>query len=131
MIELLDIPRRAEWKVLICGDRRWNDKKIIHKLLMGLAQMNALVTVIEGCAKGADRVACVYDDPRFVHEHYPADWEKHGKAAGPIRNLKMLNDGKPDLVVAFHDDLENSKGTKHMVSIAQKAGIPTYLVSHD
>jgi hypothetical protein len=41
----------------------------------------------------------------------PADWANHGKAAGPIRNRKML-DLKPDLVLAFHADLTNSKGTK-------------------
>jgi len=40
----------------------------------------------------------------------------------------MLKDNPDiDLVVAFHDDIENSKGTKHMVNIAQKNGIKTLL----
>jgi len=58
-------------------------------------------------------------------EEYPAEWDKYGRAAGPIRNMKMLKLGA-DLVVAFHDNLAASRGTKHMVSIAEKAGIPVW-----
>ena len=36
----------------------------------------------------------------------------------------MLEEGKPDKVLAFHEDIESSKGTKHMVKISQEAGIP-------
>ena len=50
---------------------------------------------------------------------YPADWELHGKSAGPIRNQQMLIEGKPDLVLAF----PGGKGTAHMVSIAKKKGV--------
>lgn len=55
---------------------------------------------------------------------FPADWDKYGRSAGPIRNGEMLKQGKPDLVVAFHDDIENSKETKDMVRQAREAGIP-------
>lgn len=51
---------------------------------------------------------------------YHADWNAHGRSAGPIRNAKMLAEGKPDLVVAF----PGGKGTAHMVGIARKAGVP-------
>ena len=36
----------------------------------------------------------------------------------------MLDEGKPDTVVYFHDNIERSKGTKDMVSRAKKAGLP-------
>lgn len=62
------------------------------------------------------------------HERYPADWEKHGKAAGPIRNQQMLTEGKPDIVVAFSDNLSNSKGTADMCRRAHKAGLPVYVI---
>ncbi len=55
---------------------------------------------------------------------FPAEWERFGKSAGPIRNQKMLDEGKPDLVIAFHEDLEKSRGTKDMISRAFRKGIP-------
>ena len=55
---------------------------------------------------------------------FPAQWDKYGKSAGVIRNQQMLDEGKPDTVVYFHDNIERSKGTKDMVSRAKKAGLP-------
>ena len=57
-------------------------------------------------------------------EVYPANWTEYGPSAGPIRNQQMLDEGKPDVVVFFHSDLKNSKGTKDMVRRSIKAGIP-------
>jgi hypothetical protein len=51
---------------------------------------------------------------------FPADWERHGRKAGPIRNRTMLAVGKPDLVVAF----PGRRGTEHMVAIARNANVP-------
>ena len=66
---------------------------------------------------------------RVALECYPADWDRHGKAAGPIRNQRMIDTGV-DLVVAFHDDLEHSKGTGHMVKIARLHGRPVWHLRH-
>ena len=52
------------------------------------------------------------------------------RAAGPIRNQRMLVEGKPDLVIAFHDDLESSRGTKDMIKRSLKAGIRVWHYSH-
>ncbi|WP_152966102.1 hypothetical protein [Pseudobacteroides cellulosolvens] len=54
---------------------------------------------------------------------YPADWQRFGESAGPIRNALMLKMEKPDLVLIFHDDLASSKGSRDMLSRAIKAGI--------
>jgi hypothetical protein len=99
-----------------------------------------LVVIEGGCRRwhkergdyvGADYFAEMWCDRRHVaHEQYPADWEQYGKAAGMMRNRQMLEEGKPDLVVAFHDDIAASKGTKNMVDIARAAGVETHLVSH-
>ena len=51
---------------------------------------------------------------------YPADWDTHGRGAGPIRNKQMLEEGKPDLVIAF----PGGKGTANMIGQAKEAGIP-------
>ncbi len=58
-------------------------------------------------------------------EAYPAEWARYHHAAGPIRNKQMLTEGKPDLVIAFHNDIEKSKGSKNMVALAKKHDIPT------
>ena len=47
------------------------------------------------------------------------DWKKYGKKAGPLRNQQMLEEGKPDLVVAF----PGGNGTADMVRRAKKANI--------
>jgi acyl-CoA synthetase (NDP forming) len=51
---------------------------------------------------------------------FPANWKKHGKSAGPIRNQLMLDVGKPDLVIAF----PGGSGTADMIRRARKAGVP-------
>jgi hypothetical protein len=81
--------------------------------------------VIEGEAKGADEMA--RDVANALHipvEAYPAEWETYGRAAGPIRNQQMLDNGAPDLVVYFAVNLETSVGTRDMVRRAEKARVP-------
>lgn len=116
-------------KILICGDRNWNDYNLI---LETLKKLEDVTVVIQGEAKGADyqgkTAAKALDIPV---QSYPADWNTYGKSAGPIRNHQMLQEGKPDLILAFHDDLIHSKGTKHMVEIATKAGIEVRVIKHN
>lgn len=115
-------------KVLICGDREYKNIECIRSWLCKLQDWG-YTTVIEGEARGADSIA--RDEARkmnFIIEPYPAQWNRFGKAAGPIRNYRMLTEGKPNLVIAFHGDINNSKGTKNMIEIADKAGVKTILV---
>jgi UDP-N-acetylmuramoylalanine-D-glutamate ligase len=58
------------------------------------------------------------------HVAFPADWKTHGKAAGPKRNRQMLDDAKPDLVVAF----PGGRGTDDMVNKAKSRGVPVVRV---
>lgn len=112
-------------RVLICGDRHWSDWQAIDTYV-SLLPVGSVV--IQGEAPGADsaaREAAVAHG--YAFESYPADWAAYGRAAGPIRNKQMLTEGQPDLVVAFHDDLESSKGTMNMISQARKAGVPVQI----
>lgn len=115
-------------RVLICGDREWTNWRLINDIVRECLRPRD--TIIEGCARGADRAA---EDAGKRHnipvKHFPANWNRDGKRAGPIRNALMLRIGQPDAVWAFHNDIENSKGTKHMVTIARKAGIPVEIYS--
>lgn len=84
-------------------------------------------TIIEGEARGADTLAKQWAEERYLPvEKYPANWDTHGKAAGPIRNKQMLTEGKPDLVIAFL--APNSRGTANMISQAEKAGVPVKVI---
>ena len=81
--------------------------------------------IIHGGAKGADTVADDWAVTNFLTpEVYHADWGTHKRAAGIIRNAEMLRDGKPGLVIAA----KGGNGTAHMVSIAEKAGVPVIKV---
>lgn len=114
-------------KVIVCGDRNWTAAGIIDRELEALALEIPKLTIVEGCARGADTMAeswaYWYEVPII---HHPADWDRYGKAAGSIRNREMLNEG-PVLVVAFHKNLNKSRGTRHMVEIARAAGVPIRL----
>lgn len=112
-------------RVLVCGGRDYSDYDTVCKTLdeiinLPFEEAYTKVVIIHGMARGADALADKYAVNRYIPvESYPADWEKHGRAAGHVRNKQMLDEGKPDLVIAF----PGGKGTANMVEQAQKAGI--------
>lgn len=115
-------------RVLVCGSRDFDDRAAIGNRLWVLMARIGPFTVIEGDARGADRIAGEWADLMGVpHLRFPADWKRYGRAAGPIRNQQMLDEGRPDLVLAFTHDITTSKGTKDMVTRAQQAGLPVYI----
>lgn len=86
------------------------------------------LVIIAGAAKGVDSVAIDWAVVNWcMYEEYWADWNKHGKAAGHIRNKQMIDEGKPDLVIAF----PGGRGTANMVSQARAAGIPVEEVEYN
>jgi hypothetical protein len=89
--------------------------------------------LIEGECRGVDHLARKIAEIELHIDvrRYPADWDRYGKAAGPRRNQQMLDDGRPNEVWAFHDDLANSKGTKDMVERAMAADIPVWHFTHE
>ena len=115
-------------KILFCGDREWKDISLIQAVMQVLQP----TTVIEGEARGADvQSRQVAKSLGIYFKPYPAKWKKFGKAAGPIRNRQMYEEGMPDLVVAFHDTIAKSTGTKDMLEVAKVGRTPTVLVSHE
>jgi UDP-N-acetylmuramoylalanine-D-glutamate ligase len=105
-------------KVLVCGGREFDDFRLLAETLDKHTDSSTLI--IHGNAIGADFLARVY--AKYCHmgeKRFPADWKKYGKAAGHIRNQQMLDEGKPDLVIAF----PGGDGTADMVRRARKAGV--------
>lgn len=115
-------------RVLVCGDRNWLYEAPIRRELRKLPKGSV---IIEGEARGADQLgAKIAEELGFEVERYPAQWDRYPRgAAGPIRNRQMLVEGKPDLVLAFHEDITCSKGTKNMVTQATKAGVSVRIIS--
>jgi hypothetical protein len=117
-------------RVLVCGSRSYDKCDWpLHAVLDWVRQADHL-TVIHGAARGVDSQFGELAAIRGANViEYPADWNKHGKSAGPIRNQQMLDEGKPDVVIAFIDKpLRLSHGTSDMVARAKKAGVMTYVV---
>lgn len=111
-------------RVLVCGGRDFTDSILLKKTLNKLKPK----LIIHGCAYGADSLANVYAFANNIpQEKYQAEWDKYGRSAGPIRNNKMLKEGKPTVVVAF----PGGRGTDHMKSIAREAGIPVIEVEKE
>jgi hypothetical protein len=112
-------------RILVCGGRQYTDAVRLVQVLDALHKKTPVAVVIHGDAYGADRLADLWASVNDVPvQPYPADWDRYGNAAGPIRNRQMLVDGRPDLVVAF----PGKHGTDHMVSIAKKAGVEVQVV---
>lgn len=108
-------------RVLVCGGRDYSDYGKVNRTLRGLWLSPERDVIIYGGASGADRLAREWAEEHFIASQcFQADWTKHGKAAGPLRNQKMLDEGKPDLVVAF----PGGNGTADMVRRAKQAGVP-------
>jgi len=121
------------YKVLICGDRNWTDPDMIRNVITGLkayaSGMHQELLIIEGGAEGADKMAKRIGNELDVHvAEVEALWDTRHRSAGPQRNLIMLS-LQPDAVVAFHNNIEKSRGTAHTVRHAKKAGIPTQVIS--
>lgn len=113
--------------VLITGSREWTDRDLMRRVLD--RELTALdpslaadVTVMHGACRGADLMAArLLNTSVYKVRAFPADWQTHGKRAGILRNLQMLDEG-PVLVLAFQ--VGRSRGTQHVIDEARKRNIP-------
>jgi hypothetical protein len=134
-------------RVLVCGGRDYGriprgcpsdqlphygriaerERFLLFEALDNLTSDSVISLIIHGAASGADSFAqCWADSRKIVALPFKAEWETKGKAAGPLRNQRMLDEGKPDLVVAF----PGGRGTADMVRRARAAGIRVVEVGH-
>jgi hypothetical protein len=106
--------------VLVCGGRNYWDGNRVWRVLNAAVDRLGLSVVIQGGATGADNLAWQWArDHGVPFETYAADWHAQGNAAGPIRNQRMIDEGRPDVVIAF----PGGRGTADMVRRAEAAGI--------
>ena len=107
-------------RVLVCGGRDYENRLKLFYELDSLNVTQSIDCIIHGGARGADYLAKLWGRERQITVlEFPANWERDGKAAGPIRNQQMLVTGNPDLVMAF----PGGRGTADMVNRARKANV--------
>jgi len=105
-----------DMRVLVCGGRNFDDAERVAIALNGITPTE----VAQGGASGADYLALAWCRRHGIPcRTYTADWESDGRAAGPLRNQAMLEDFRPDMVLAF----PGGNGTRDMVRKARKAGV--------
>jgi len=106
-------------RILVCGGRDYADREALWEFLDNYSPP-AITAIISGMARGADTLAAEWAITYgVVLRPFPANWREHGKAAGAIRNQQMIDEGMPDVVVAFPGGV----GTADMVRRARKAKI--------
>ena len=113
-------------KVIVAGCRDFKDYDLLKEKLNHYRNYTGkMYELVSGGAQGADFLGEKYALENGIPiKHFPADWDKHGRAAGPIRNQQMAD--YADVLIAVWDG--QSKGTKNMISCMNKLKKPVYIV---
>jgi hypothetical protein len=128
-------------RVIITGGRDFNDYELlsnkcieikvachIHGLTNGSLDD---IEIVCGKARGADTLGEQFAKRQgYKIKYFPANWDLYGKIAGYIRNEQMALYAKEDngVLIAFWD--QKSKGTKHMIDLANKHGLKVFVVNY-
>ena len=110
-------------RIIVAGSRNFTNYNYLKNKLDSILNeviVSYDIIIVSGTARGVDTFGEKYAEERgLAVERYPANWDKYGKSAGYRRNVEMAKNA--DVLVAFWDG--SSKGTKHMIDIAQKKGL--------
>lgn len=116
-------------RIIVCGGREYSDVARLRAVLDEFHGNKSIEHVAHGDARGVDRWAAAWAQKHGITTtSYPADWQRYGRAAGPIRNREMLRAEMAlglTMVVAF----PGGKGTRDMCSQACAAGVMVYSVA--
>lgn len=117
------------FRIIIAGSRDFDDYKLLEKACDKLFKQYEAkfgkLEVVSGCARGADKLGERYAQNRnYYVKRFPADWDKHGPAAGPIRNKEMAD--YANACVVFYNGF--SKGSKNMIETAKKKRMPIAVI---
>ena len=117
-------------RVIVCGCRDFDDKVFCFSQRDSILSGYSDPEIVSGHADGADQYGEEYANAQGLKlSIFPAEWSRFGRAAGPIRNRKMLEYALEEtpLIIAFWNG--KSRGTKNMIMQAQKAGAEVRIVN--
>lgn len=108
-------------RLVVTGGRAFDDFDAVYRELDAINAETPVSLLIEGGADGVDSIAKLWATARFIPvETYLAEWKTHGRSAGPRRNQRMIDEGKPDAAAVF----PGGRGTADMTRRIKAAGIP-------
>lgn len=108
-------------RIIVCGGKKYADRERLFAELDLIAKVYGPLVIIQGGGSGADALAREWARHHRVElVTMPAEWERHGKAAGTIRNQQMIDLCSPDAVVAF----PGGRGTRDKLWRARAVGLP-------
>ena len=117
-----------DYRVIIAGGRYFNNYQLLKErcdFYLQSKKRSHNVIIVSGHASGADSLGEQYaNEAGFDTQLFPADWNKHGKAAGHIRNAEMAE--VADALIAFWDG--KSRGTANMIQLAKDKGLKVAIV---
>jgi len=114
-------------RIIIAGGRDFNDIELLLNSILPILNGDTNVEIVSGGANGADRLGEQFAESfELPISKFPANWNKHGKAAGPIRNLEMAK--YSDELIVFWDG--KSKGTKNMIDTASKLNLVVHIITY-
>jgi len=123
-------------RIIIAGGRDFDNyvllKSSVNKIIESLMTSSERIEIVSGRAKGADRLGEQYaNEVGYPIAYFSADWGNLGKRAGYVRNRGMakyaMSDGNIGMLIAFWDG--KSKGTKHMIDLANRYGLVAHVVN--
>lgn len=130
-----------ELRIIVAGSREFNNYQLLSDTLMKYLEDIDFTDVVDnpnqvkfisGTARGADVLG-----EQFAYtwgyevKRFHADWDSLGKRAGYVRNSEMakyaVENDNYGVLIAFWDG--KSRGTKHMIDLANKHGLEVHIVN--
>lgn len=110
-------------KTIIAGSRDIKDPSVVESAIRGSGF--TITEVVSGCAPGVDLLGSQWAAANNIPwKAFPADWNKHGRQAGPIRNAKMAD--YAEALICIH---HNTPGSLNMLKVARSLGLEVYEVN--
>ena len=130
-----------EVRIIIAGTRNFDDYELLKFKVDRIIEKefkDCNISIISGTSKGADQLGESYANTKRYHLYkFPAEWDKYGRKAGPLRNEKMatfasgelINDECVGVLIAFWDG--KSRGTKNMIENAYKYNLKVFTIIYN
>jgi len=109
-------------RIMVTCSRTWRRWSLARRVLTQVYALYPDAVLVHGdCPKGDRQLAGIWQSLGGRDEPWPADWDRYGDAAGPIRNAEVITT-RPDMLLAFVHN--RSRGASGTVQLARSAGVP-------